>query len=180
MHKADWRDQETYLKSLNLTVRFSWKPNLFTMDDRILLDRYKRRELPQPDLVIIHKAAHDAFQKKVNYQVWPDEDYGNYINGRAKQMVEAYDEAFSDIPVFWRAPFYDTEKNHKIMNRMRHIEKVIRPYLAKHNIRVLETSTIQDENRNAPPLFDDMHPYEFVNYVLVDAALSTTCKHIEM
>jgi len=180
MHKGDWRDQETYWKALNLTVHFSWKPNLFTMDDRILLDRYKRGELLRPDLVLIHKAAHDAFQKKVNYQVWPDKEYENYINGRARQMVEGYNEAFLDVPVFWRAPFYDTEHNHKIMDRMRHIEKVIRPYLAEHNIRVLETSTILDQTRKAPLLFDDMHPYEFVNYVLVDAALSTICKHIDM
>jgi len=178
IHKGDWRDMETYLKALNLTVHFSWKPNLFTMDDRILLDRYKKRELLRPDLVIIHKAAHDAFQKKVNYKVWPDTDYEKYINGRARQMVEGYNEAFSDVPVFWRAPFYDTEKNSKIMNKMRRIEEVIRPYLAEHNIRVLETSTILDQTRKAPLLFDDMHPYEFVNYVLVDAALSTICKHI--
>jgi len=34
------RDYKTYFKSLNLTINFSWKPNIFTLDDRILLDRF--------------------------------------------------------------------------------------------------------------------------------------------
>jgi len=178
-HKNDWRDQETYFKSLNLTIHFSWKPNIFTLDDRIMLDRYRRGEITHPDLVIIHKAAHDAFQRKENYQGWIRTDYSNYVKGRSRQMVEAYDEVFSDIPIFWRAPFYRYYgKKESLNNLMRQIEEVTRPHLAKHNIRVLETSTILDKARGAPELFDKMHPYEFVNFVLLDAVFSTICKHI--
>ena len=172
---------ETYFKSLNLTIRFSWKPNIFTLDDRIMLDRYRRGELQRPDVVILHKSTHDAFQRKENYNGWIMTDYVHYINGRSRQMVEAYDEVFSHVPILWRAPFYrkDWGPSDDLNKLMRQIEEFTRPHLAKHNIRVLETSTILDRKRGAPNLFDRMHPYKFVNYVLLDTALSTICKHVD-
>jgi len=181
MHKNDWRDQETYFQKLNLTIHFSWKPNIFTLDDRIMLDRYRRGEIPRPDVVIIHKSSHDAFQRRENYPAWINTDWKNYIVGRSEQMVEAYDEAFADVPVFWRAPFYReyTKPTDALNILMRSIEEVTRPHLVQHNIRILETYTILDEARGAPELFDKMHPYEFVNFVLLDAVLSTICKHVD-
>jgi len=181
LHRNDWRDQETYFQILNLTIRFSWKPNIFTLDDRIMLDRYRRGEIPRPDVVIIHKAAHDAFQRKENYPEWIATDYKNYIVGRSKQMVEAYDEVFSNVPVFWRAPFYRSygTLTNSFNRLLRSVEEVTRPHLVKHNIRVLETYTILDKARGAPELFDKMHPYEFVNFVLLDTVLSTICKHVD-
>jgi len=95
-------------------------------------------------------------------------------------MVEAYNEAFSGIPIFWRAPFYQSEDSSDptLNSLMKQIEDATRPHLEKSNIRVLETSTLQDHSRGAPKLYDVIEPYEFVNFILLDTALSTICKHI--
>ena len=174
------RDHKAYFAPLNLTISFSWKPNIFTLDDRIMLDRYIRGELPHPDLVFLHKTSHDAFQRFSNYKDWDTTDYEKYINGRSQQMVDAYDEVFSDVPIFWRAPFYQDQyvADGTLNKLMLQIEKATRPHLERKNIRVLETYSILDPLRGAPKLVDILHPYIFVNYILLDAALSTICEHI--
>lgn len=104
-HAEDWEDKTVQLH--NVSLHFSWKPEMFSLDDISMLQSKSR--LIRPAAVFVHKGLHDAFDwlEKFQSQHVPQQVFLTELKERALRLQSMLSDLFPDAKLFWRQAYHN-------------------------------------------------------------------------
>lgn len=104
-HAQDWEDKSVQLH--NVSLHFSWKPEMFSLDDIIMLQSKSR--LIQPAAVIVHKGVHDAHDWLEMFQSphVPQQVFIAELKERASRLQSTLSDLFPVAKLFWRQAYHN-------------------------------------------------------------------------
>ena len=104
-HAEDWEDKTVQLH--NVSLHFSWKPEMFSLDDISMLQSKSR--LIRPAAVFVRKGLHDAVDwlEKFQSQHVPQRVFLTELKERALRLQSMLSDLFPDAKLFWRQAYHN-------------------------------------------------------------------------
>ena len=166
--KANWKDLYT-----EVGLSFSWKPEMFTVDDVVRLQHLATQA--HPSVFIVHKGTHDAhnwveaFSEQVSSAFFEQE-----MVSRAQHLIRFLQTNFPSSTILWRETYY----NHRfleieVINAK--LTALIAPVLQHAGIFILPGYNI---TRGVPKNLrshDGIHQQEYVKRLILAMAACVVC-----
>lgn len=101
---AGWADKLVIKPDVRL--HFSWKPELYSLDDIQLLTR--RAQLPHPAAIVMHKGIHAGFNwvEGLASSGLPVQFYEEEARARANMLIQDVTRLFPNTTLFWRDAYF--------------------------------------------------------------------------
>ena len=170
--RAGWADKEVVKSGVHLD--YSWKPEMFSLDDVILLQRHA--ESPHPDAILIHKGVHDVHNWLEHLQAahMPEELYWNEIQVRTSMLIESTKRTLPNTALFWRDIYHhhaDSQRE-ELNAKMRHLTT---PLFQQQGFVVLPGYNVSKGVPEVHKSPDGMHQTAAVRDVMLSMIACTLC-----
>ena len=172
LYKATWKDRST-----EVGLSFSWKPEMFTIDDVVRLQLLAKQS--HPSVFIVHKGTHDAhnwleaYSEQVSTEFFEQE-----MISRAQHMIRFLQTNFPSSTIFWREIYYNHRSPEiEVINTK--LTALIAPVLQDAGIFVLPGYNI---TRGAPKSLrshDGIHQQEYIKRLILAMVACVVCNDEE-
>ena len=168
----DWSDS-TGLTPGGRTLWFSWKPQMFSLDDVRLMEGFARKG-KQFDIVVVHKGVHAvADWDKYKANGMPQKLFLEENKERASLLADLLVKYFPQAHLIWRDAYHNnqTPEQEALTDQLR---KITTPIFRDHGFTILPghnvTAATPIELQN-----DTLHPDESIAELLLTMLASVTC-----
>ena len=167
--QLDWVDLE--LSIGNWQLEFSWKPEMFSLDDIRRLE-YLRRE-KYVKAIVVHKGIHDTYDwlDFLNQTGMPFELFEEEIVTRARALAKKLKMSFPRSELFWRDAYHNWKDppRERISQRLRDLTT---PIFSSHNFTVIPGHELSWQSI---PSIDGIHQHPSVRQLVLDAVFDRVC-----
>ncbi len=174
----DWEDM--YVESAQgKVVQFSWKPDMFTMDDIRFLERLAHQKDNPIHAIMVHKGVHTVGDWISTHSVnnFPESVFLEEVRVRAEMLADKLASLFPNAALIWRDGFY----HHKSLEweemnvKLRHITT---PIFRNHGFHILPGFNITAELPFHEDSEDGLHANEAVIDILLSMMATVICPRI--
>ena len=174
-HAQDWEDKS--VQTNNVSLQFSWKPEMFSLDDLIMLQSQSR--LIHPAAVFVHKGLHDAFDWLELYQSQhvPHQVFLAELKERASRLQSTISDLFPDAKLFWRQAYHNHLDNAR-ENVSQLIADVVYPIFSESQFYMVPgqqlSKTIPAQHASA----DGVHQQAHLRNLLIRMTACVVCETV--
>ena len=172
VHAAAWADKQVQLPHVSL--RFSWKPEMFSLDDVQLLER--RSKTHHPGVIILHKGVHTVFNwlEGLEASRIPEELYWAELRARTSMLIGSIKRLFPNSILFWRDMYYhhSNEQLEKISTKVRAITS---PSFEHHGFKLIPGYNLTAEVPTELRSIDGIHQTTDVKNVVISMIACVLC-----